>query len=85
MTHDNVKDALEYAAAVLEQLDAGGTLPHSLRHYAVEIELTLKISKKALNGAVISHSENCQIYLKRKCDCWLADRKEALVRLAKLL
>jgi hypothetical protein len=34
MTHDNAKDALEYAAALLEQNDAGGTLPNVLRNVA---------------------------------------------------
>jgi hypothetical protein len=34
MTHDNVRDALEYAAALLEQEDAGGTLPGTLRKIA---------------------------------------------------
>lgn len=34
MTHDNVRDALEYTAVLLEQLDAGGTLPDKLREIA---------------------------------------------------
>ena len=34
MTHDNARDALEYAALLLEQQDAGGTLPGILRQIA---------------------------------------------------
>ena len=34
MTHDNARDALEYAALLLEQQDAGGTLPGTLRQIA---------------------------------------------------
>ena len=47
-----------------------------------EIEAVCRIAKKALQGAVMTHSRECQIFLKRECDCWLADRKEALARFA---
>jgi hypothetical protein len=83
-TDDDFKTAIEYAASMLEQLDAGGNVPELLRQYAEEIEAACKVAEEALSGAVTSHSRGCQIYLKRECDCWLADRKEALARLAKL-
>ena len=34
MVHDNARDALESAALLLEQQDAGGTLPGTLRQIA---------------------------------------------------
>jgi len=35
-TYDDAPTALEYAASLLEQLGAGGTLPDELRQYAEE-------------------------------------------------
>ena len=34
MTHNNVRDVLGYAAALLEKVDAGGTSPSRLRQIA---------------------------------------------------
>jgi hypothetical protein len=36
-THDDGPAAMEYAAQLLEQLDAGGTLPGLLRQYAAKL------------------------------------------------
>lgn len=37
MVHNDIRDALEYAAGILEQNDAGGTLPGRLRQIADDV------------------------------------------------
>lgn len=41
-TGDDFKTAIEYAANLLEQLDAGGTLPNLLRQHVGKIEAAIK-------------------------------------------
>ena len=50
MTHDNARDALEYAALLLEQQDAGGTLPGTLRKIADSHEALLTACEKLIEA-----------------------------------
>jgi hypothetical protein len=77
----NIADV--YGASSEEAREAAKYIIRTLNKLE-EVEAACRVAEEALRGAVLSHSRGCQIYLKRDCDCWLADRKEALARLAKL-
>lgn len=54
-TDDDVLTAIEYAALLLEQLDAGGSLPEYLRQHAEHIQTQRKNTTK-----LFSLLEECQ-------------------------